>query len=271
LIVEPASETASELTRYARAWFLDVQVVATASEALAAFAAADAAGRSFDVAIMDAENAGINVLSLGSALAAHAPFATARRILVASNDEAGRRAEAIAVGFSAHLVRPLRQSQLFDCLVNVAPVLASSRVEIQNEPSGQRILLAEDNVINQRVALQQLHKLGYEATVVGTGRAALAAVIAERYDVVLMDCHMPEMDGYAATSAIRRHQARTGEHTTIIAMTANAQSEDRDVCIAAGMDDYLAKPVVFASLRDALALWCHPGDEVARRLSGAAA
>jgi two-component system sensor histidine kinase/response regulator len=263
LVVEPSSEQSSELTRYVRAWGLDVQVVASAGAALAAFAAANDEQRPFDVAIIDADNPAINVLALGSALAAHAPFATARRILVASNDEVERRTEAVAVGFSAYLVRPLRQSQLFDCVMNTAPVPASPRVEIQYEQTGLRILLAEDNMVNQRVALQQLHKLGYSATVVGTGRAALAAVIAERYDVVLMDCHMPEMDGYAATSAIRRHQARTGEHTPIIAMTANAQSGDHDTCIAAGMDDYLPKPVTLASLRDALARCCRPGNELA--------
>jgi CheY-like chemotaxis protein len=260
LVIEPPSERTSELTRYVRAWGLDVQVVASAGEALAAFAAADDEGRIFDVAIIDADNSAINVLSLGAALGAYARFATARRILVATSDEVARRTEAVAVGFSAYLVRPLRQSQLFDCVMNVAPVLASPPVQIQNERTGLRILLAEDNVINQRVALQQLHLLGYEATVVETGRAALAAVIAERYDIVLMDCHMPEMDGYAATAAIRRHQARTSEHTPIIAMTANAQAEDRDACIAAGMDDYLPKPVTLASLGDKLALHCKIGD-----------
>jgi CheY-like chemotaxis protein len=103
--------------------------------------------------------------------------------------------------------------------MNVAPVCASPRVAIQYKQTGLRILLAEDNVINQQVALRQLYKLGYEATVVGTGSAALAAVIDERFDVVLMDCFMPEMDGYAATRAIRRHQVRIGAHTPIIAMT----------------------------------------------------
>jgi len=266
LVVEPAGEVISELTRYVRAWGLDVQVVASAVATLASFAAAEDEGRRFDIAIVDADNPGTDALSLGAALAAYAPFATARRILVATSDEAERRTEAMAAGFSAYLVRPVRQSQLFDCVMNVAPVPASPRVEVQYEQTGLRILLAEDNVINQRVALQQLHKLGFAATVVATGRAALAAVIAEQYDVVLMDCFMPEMDGYAATSAIRRHQSRTGEHTPIIAMTANAQSDDRDTCIAAGMDDYLPKPVTLASLRDALARHCHPGDEPAREV-----
>jgi PAS domain S-box-containing protein len=252
LVVQPPGETACELTRYLSAWGLDVHVVGSRPAVLAAFARAAADGRPFDVAILDAELLGSDAFALSASLAADPRYATARRILIAGHDADGRGAEAVAAGFGAYLVRPLRQSTLFDCILNVAPVPASPRIQAQAERSGLRILLAEDNMINQRVALQQLYKLGHEATVVDTGRAALAAVIAEHYDVILMDCFMPEMDGYAATSAIRRHQSRTGEHTPIVAMTANAQAEDRDTCIAAGMDDYIAKPVTLDALRAVL-------------------
>jgi PAS domain S-box-containing protein len=264
LVVE--RDPTSELTRYVQAWGLGVDVVASNDAALAAFAAADREQRPFDVAIIDGDSAEIDALSLCSALAESAPFATARRILVSSSDAIERRTAAAAVGFGAYLVRPVPQSQLFDCVMNVVPVTPVTPVaqlRLECEQSGLRILLAEDNPINQRVALQQLRKLGYSATVVGTGRAALAAVIAEGYDVVLMDCHMPEMDGYTATRTIRRHQARTSEHTPIIAMTANAQSGDREMCIAAGMDDYLSKPVTLAPLRAVLERWCPAGHQPA--------
>jgi len=263
LVVDASQHATSELTRYIRAWGVDVRVVSSSAAALAACSQATGEGRSFDVVIVDEGLLGSAAYALGRALGVQS--ANTRRILVAPADEPGRRTAAVAAGFTAYLGRPLRQSQIFDCIMNVSPVPACAPAATQTERTGRSILLAEDNMINQRVALQQLYKLGYDVTVVGTGRAALAAVIGKRFDIVLMDCFMPEMDGYAATIAIRRHQARTGEHTPIIAMTANAQSDDRDICIAAGMDDYLSKPVTIASLRDALARYSGQRDSAPSR------
>ncbi|MBV8580329.1 MAG: response regulator, partial [Candidatus Eremiobacteraeota bacterium] len=98
--------------------------------------------------------------------------------------------------------------------------------------------------------LQQLKRLGYGADVAENGRMAIDAVAERRFDLVLMDCEMPEVDGYTATRAIRASEATTGEHVPIVAMTANAMAGDREACLAAGMDDYLAKPVQLAELRD---------------------
>ena len=120
-----------------------------------------------------------------------------------------------------------------------------------------RILVADDGVVNQKVALSQLQKLGYRADVVSTGREAVDAVARESYDMVLMDCDMPDMDGLAATRAIRQAE-QPDTPVTILAMTASALAEDRARCLAAGMDDYLTKPMRQEALRDLLARWIRP-------------
>jgi two-component system sensor histidine kinase/response regulator len=120
---------------------------------------------------------------------------------------------------------------------------------------GLRVLLAEDQIVNRRVAELQLKALGFTADAVVNGAEAVAAVQNGQYDVVLMDLHMPMMDGFAAARAIREHERATGNHVTIIALTANALPRDRQACLTAGMDDYLTKPLELDSLLAVLNRW----------------
>jgi len=120
------------------------------------------------------------------------------------------------------------------------------------EGKKMRVLLAEDNVINQKLAARLLEKHGHHVTVTSNGREALAALDREDFDAVLMDVQMPEMDGFEATAAIRARELKTGRHLPIIAMTAHAMQGDRERCLAAGMDDYISKPIKIQQLTDVL-------------------
>jgi CheY-like chemotaxis protein len=163
-----------------------------------------------------------------------------------------------AEDFIVQLTKPVRASQFYNALVSVlieqteeptAPEAAAG--EARPQPSSLRILLAEDNAVNQKVALRILDKLGYNADVAANGREALEALERQRYDVVLMDVQMPEMDGIEASRRISERWPAESR-PRVIAMTANAMLEDRDACFAAGMDDYLAKPVRPEELANAL-------------------
>jgi len=172
----------------------------------------------------------------------------------------GRRESSPAnAGFAAFLTKPIRPSQLYDALIGIfAPEMAPQKVSrpesapLPRAPSQLRILLAEDNPVNQRVAVLLLEKLGYRADVAADGREALQALERQAYDVVLMDVQMPEMDGLEATRNIFERWPGP-DRPRIIAMTAGATEADRDACLAAGMDDYVSKPIRQEELAAALA------------------
>ncbi|WP_137010064.1 PAS domain-containing hybrid sensor histidine kinase/response regulator [Aquitalea aquatilis] len=186
-------------------------------------------------------------------------------MVVCLNEPDGTRKASLAQQGIAVLHKPMKQSALLDALAvqwtpgsirlhtPEAAVVPVSLRPVQH----YRLLLAEDNAVNQRVAASMLHKLGYRVDVVSHGGEVLQAIAQQQYDAILMDCQMPEMDGYQATQAIRRQEseAAQGGHLPIIAMTANAMEGDRAICLEAGMDDYLAKPIEFARLKALLLQW----------------
>jgi CheY-like chemotaxis protein len=188
---------------------------------------------------------------LAQVIKSEALLCAVRLILLVPFGYRGGDGEARQAGFEAYLVKPLRQSQLYDCIATVmgkeAPsslvVTTSSWATDLQVQIGTRLLLVEDNVINQRVSAHILERFGCRVDVVENGRQALEALEHTGYDCILMDCQMPEMDGYEATMAIRLREAQTGHHVPIIAMTANAMQGDRERCLAAGMDDYISKPI----------------------------
>lgn len=224
---------------------------ASGSAALEMLHSAKQQGRPYDLAILDLMMPGMDGFELASAIKADLTIARTPLVMLTSYGERGSNAMARANGIAAYLTKPVRQSSLFETLARVAggaPSLAAFEKSISEAPvsatamSHKLILIAEDNVVNQKVAIRQLRKLGYRADAVANGKEVLEAMARIPYDLVFMDCQMPEMDGYEATAEIRKRQSDT-RRTPVIAMTAHALEGDRAKCLAAGMDDYVSKPV----------------------------
>jgi CheY-like chemotaxis protein len=181
-------------------------------------------------------------------------------IILTSGGRQGDHSLSEQLGISERLMKPVKQSELFDAIVRALGVTApedAKTYDAQHEglDLGQlRVLLVEDNVINQKLAIGVLTKYGHQVAVAGDGQEAIQTLEQEQFDVVLMDVQMPVMDGLEATRAIREKEVETGHHVPIIAMTAHAMKGDRERCIEAGMDEYVAKPIRIASLREKLAI-----------------
>jgi signal transduction histidine kinase/CheY-like chemotaxis protein len=213
----------------------------------------------FDVAILDMHMPEMDGVTLAHAIRESSAGATLPLILFTSLGRREARAE--SEGFAAYLNKPIKPSQIFDALVSVLPdqpVLVSQRSATRGELDPEmarrhplRILLAEDNVVNQKLALRLLAQMGYRADLAANGLEAIDAVERQTYDVVLMDVQMPELDGFEASREIVRRWGGEGR-PRIVAMTANAMQGDRELCMAAGMDDYVAKPVRVEELIAAL-------------------
>ena len=248
------------LQRQISAWGIEVTLAEDAESALKILATADTP---YDLAVLDRQMPGMDGLELAERISADSALSGTRMVMLTSMGLRGEGERAREAGIAAHLTKPVRQSDLYDTLATVmghrAP--AQEGKALQEEPGprsgeGKTILLAEDNPVNQRVAVRMLEKLGYRIDVAEDGLQALEAIEAGGYDAVLMDCQMPEMDGYRATEELRRHEQREElPRLPVIALTANALRGDRERALASGMDDYLTKPVKPAEVGAMLERW----------------
>jgi PAS domain S-box-containing protein len=269
LIVDDNETNRHILQQQTRAWKMRSGEATNAAEALAELRSALDAGDPYQVVLLDMQMPGTNGLTLARSIKAESELARVRLILLSSLGGRVSADELKAAGIDDCLVKPVKQSLLFDSLATVmanavvGPMIKPKKVSRPSSspaPTTQklRILLAEDNTVNQQVALGLLQKLGYRADAVADGTEVLEALKRIRYDVVLMDCQMPQLDGYETTRRIRQlEQQRTAPFdwkapVHIIAMTANAMEGDREKCLTSGMNDYLSKPVRRNELKAAL-------------------
>jgi two-component system, sensor histidine kinase and response regulator len=270
LIIESSAISRGILYSQVCNWEMNVRVAETAEHALELLAQATARGAPFDLAIIDLGHSGKDSLDLARSIRLKVAIAGVRLVMLTPVGNHALLKDAHGVGIDACLVKPVRQSHLYESLVQVmlgghshAVEIASVAEAIASAPlagSRGKILLVEDNLVNQAVALGMLNRLqGYEVVIAKNGHEALAA-LAERggraFDIVLMDCHMPEMDGFETTLEIRkRERDSNSKRIPIIALTANAMDQDREDCLNAGMDDHLAKPLSRQQLQVKIDLW----------------
>jgi CheY-like chemotaxis protein/nitrogen-specific signal transduction histidine kinase len=270
LIVDDNATNRKILSHQLHSWGLVPTDVESGSQALELLTSTASNRVTYDLAILDLLMPDMDGFALAKAIKSIPEIASLRLVLLSSAGERGDGARSLNAGIGAYLSKPVRQAQLFDCLTSVmshalagegsttgpaSPLVTKHTIQESIKMSHKLILLAEDNIVNQKVATRQLQKLGYRVDVVTNGRDAVEALGRIPYDLVFMDCQMPEMDGYEATAEIRRREGQT-KRTPIVAMTAHALEGDREKCIAAGMDDYISKPVKVAELQRLLDSYC---------------
>ena len=251
-------------------WGCRFEVAIDGSEGLTMMHEAAQGGDPFRIALLDQAMPDMDGMELGRLIKAEPLLQSTLMVMITSLARRGDVAVLDQIGFAGYLPKPVRQAQLYGCLELVLLRDVDPQNEAIQQPhsiitrhtvaesgrQGIRILLAEDNAINQRVAQHMLKTLGYNTDVVADGREALRALEMIDYDLVLMDCQMPDMNGFESTVAIRDAGSRVLNHRVpIIAMTANATQEDRRKCLEIGMDDYLSKPVHKEDLAEIIGKW----------------
>ena len=270
LIVDDNQTNLEILQNQVRCWGMLESLADNAESGLRLFGEKRAAGKPFDLLLLDYHMPGIDGIEFARRLFSAGALSQSKVVILSSaigDDEAERATEQ---GVDCYLTKPVRQSALRDCLITLVNGQQWRRFASYVEPltahttlslgKNRHVLVAEDNAVNQEVACLLLEQLGFKVSVVGNGRKAEQAAARNTYDLIFMDCHMPDMDGFDATRAIRAREATQGDKTRvpIIALTANVEKGVQTQCMAAGMDDYLSKPFSESQLRAKIESWFSP-------------
>jgi len=267
LVVDDHKTNRVILDENLKLWGLRPDSFAGSWQALAVMNQAAVMGDPYEVAILDYQMPEMDGIELARAIRRDPSIARTGLILLTSVARPGDAKSARDAGIDAFLTKPVRVSDLYDCVATLlspsgreaaAPATTRYKVREPAVASRSRLLVVDDNPVNQRVAARMLEKMGHRVDVAINGLEALNAVARLQYAVVLMDCQMPEMDGFEATGEIRRREG-SDRHTPIIAMTAAAMTGDREKCLAAGMDGYLSKPVKADTLGTMVDHWIATG------------
>ncbi len=267
LVVDDNATNRGIVRRQLAAWKMTCDEADGVDAALALARRQAASGRPYRVVLTDLQMPERDGFDLSREMRADPTLGAVPVVMMTSLDHRRSAEQLRESGVAASLTKPVRQAVLFETLYSLLaggrkPTPEAPMKAPEPAPCGARVLVVEDNPVNQRVALLQLRKLGCEADAVANGLEALDALARYPYALVFMDCQMPEMDGFTAATEVRRREG-SGPRTPIVAMTANALDGDREKCLASGMDDYVSKPVKTEDLARALAAWTSPLDAAA--------
>ena len=262
LVVDDNATNRLILDEMLRNWGIDVTSVESVDDALAALQKARETEKPYQLVLSDVHMPDRDGFDLAQQMYDDGSMDQAVVMMLTSGDRSGDIAKCRDLGVAAYLRKPVKQSELFDVLVKALAVDGMDESE-PGAPAGEhkrdialpplRVLLAEDSVVNQKLALALLNKWGLTVSVAQNGAEAVELATTQEFDLVLMDVQMPEMDGLEATRQIRAHEAEAGGHRPIIAMTAHAMTGDREECLEAGMDSYVSKPVRSWQLKQEIA------------------
>ncbi|MBJ7295364.1 MAG: response regulator [Dolichospermum sp.] len=269
LVVDDNTINREILHHQAISWGMHIDEVDSAIAGLAALETAATQQMPYDIAIIDMQMPEIDGLTLGIQIRKNPAIANVPLIMLTSTNQRDEVKKALDIGFISYLVKPVKPTRLLDTIMNIVgsqSKINNSQIAINEElpaitnknTSKLKLLLAEDNLVNQKVFLKQLQNLGYQADAVANGQEVLELLDKIPYDLIFMDCQMPILDGLEATKEIRRRPVSSfakHQQPVVIAITANAMKEDQQICLDAGMDDYLSKPVAKDKLVAMLELW----------------
>jgi CheY-like chemotaxis protein len=258
LVIDDNATNRRILQQMTLRWEMEPQLADSGSSALEQLQSATQSGRPFDLIFLDEQMPGMDGFEVVAHMRARRVYHGPAIMMITSSDQISSLARCRQRDIAIHLTKPIRSAELLAAIQMALGIIGEDRLPtsitgafIPSETS-LHILVAEDNVVNQKVAVAMLAKLGHRVTLAMNGSEAVAKWAQGNFDLIFMDVQMPNMDGFEATQQIRSKETSGGLHIPIVAMTANAMSGDRERCIASGMDDYVSKPISRQSLEEAI-------------------